>query len=91
MVTNNKKEIQSMQLTSCMRLDLFLKIFRFMNRQILPDNKAFHPVEPVQQLQPFFFAQGENGGAQGIPGKRIVGTDCDGGETIIIRIAGLRV
>ena len=80
-----------MQLTSCMRLDLFLKIFRFMNRQILPDNKAFHPVESVQQLQPFFFAQGENGGAQGIPGKRIVGTDCDSGETIIIRIAGLRV
>lgn len=45
-----------MQLTSCMRLDLFLEIFRFMNRQILPDNKAFHPVEPVQKLQPFFFA-----------------------------------
>lgn len=80
-----------MQLTSCMRLDLFLEIFRFMNRQILPDNKALHPVEPVQKLQPFFFAQGENGSAQCISGKRIVGTDCDGGEAIIIRIAGLRV
>ena len=62
-----------------------------MNRQILPDNKAFHPVEPVQKLQPFFFAQGENGSAQCISGKRIVRTDCDGGEAIIIRIAGLRV